>query len=300
MDLSRHAPFIRAEWDGLREHDAVFLVTLRYPVPHDADPAAWWEEEQARRAAAAQAAAAGPAAAADDAGAADEEDGAGGGSRLQLDDAPAAPAPAPAQQQSQRGGQQRGGNARRGAVPDEDDPTFPARFGVVSVRGGEIVEVRDERGDVFNDPHAKPEDRNRRPAGYGRTYKLALDPAQYHADMLAATAAAGSGGKAAVAGEGAPLDAGVYGTFNLLVRRRGEANNFKAVLATIRDGAWELEWGHRVFIPKSVQPARTHRSGTPLTHSPSAPSTLHPRSDERGSVRVGWRQSGRRAAAVAA
>jgi hypothetical protein len=28
----------------------------------------------------------------------------------------------------------------------------------------------------------------------------------------------------------------MYNTFNLLLRRRGEANNFKAVLQTIRDG----------------------------------------------------------------
>jgi hypothetical protein len=248
VDLSRHAPYIRAEWDALREHDAVFLITIRYPVPHDADPATWWAEEQARRAASAEAAAA-AAASADGAALADEDHGAGG-SRLQLDDAPAAAAAAAAsaapahaqpphqqqQHQQQRGGQQRGsggggggGGGRRGAVPDEDDPTFPARMGVVAVRGGEVVEVRDERGDVFNDPHAKPEDRGRKPAGYGRTYKLALDPAQYHADML--TAASGK------AGGGDAPDAGVYGTFNLLVRRRGEANNFKAVLATIRDGA---------------------------------------------------------------
>ena len=90
----------------------------------------------------------------------------------------------------------------------------------------------------MNDAHARPEDRNRTPVGTRRTLRVLLDPAQYHADVLAGKT------KAAAAGEGAAGDAAaddpaaeyIYRTFNLLVRRRGEENNFKAVLATIRDG----------------------------------------------------------------
>lgn len=88
---------------------------------------------------------------------------------------------------------------------------------------------------MYNDPHARPEERNRRPAGTRRTLRLLLDPAQYHADMLAAKASgSGSSSGTGAASEGAA--GGVYSSFNLLIRRRGEANNFKAVLATIRDG----------------------------------------------------------------
>jgi len=39
-------------------------------------------------------------------------------------------------------------------VPDDDDPSFPHRYGVRLVRGGTIVEIRDEKGTVLTDAFA--------------------------------------------------------------------------------------------------------------------------------------------------
>ena len=110
------------------------------------------------------------------------------------------------------------GEERR--VPDEEDCTFPRRFGVRAVRGCMVLEVRDEAGVVLSDPalayevEEKPE-----PKGKLRFLRVALDPAQYAADAT---------------GHGSPLGTDVYETFNVVVRRHGRENNFKAVLETIR------------------------------------------------------------------
>lgn len=133
---------LREEWDALREHDVVFLLTIRAP-------------EQP---------------------------------------------PAPAQR-----------SGRAGAAAAEEDETFPARYGVVYVRGAEVVHVRDEAGAVMNDFSGPPANRSGRPAGTARVARLLLDPAQYQLDM----------DRTAAQGEA------VYETFNVLVRRKPKENNFK-------------------------------------------------------------------------
>ena len=224
----------------------MFLLTIRCEVPIGTDPNVWWREQEEKREATAAAAAAAAsaaaasstrrAAAAGDAG--DDDEGADTSessdrSRVQLEKQQ------PTQQQQQHQQHSRpqhatagggGGGGKRGptprsssssSVPDEEDFTFPYRYGVIHVRGAEVYELKDERGEAMNDPHARPEERGRKPVGARRTVRVLLDPAQYHTDTLSFNA-----------GEGED----VYASFNLVVRRRGEENNFKAVLATIRDG----------------------------------------------------------------
>ncbi len=54
--------------------------------------------------------------------------------------------------------------------------------GVKCVRGGEIFEVRDEAGIILNDP-MKPDERTGGRSGTKRRLRIALDPAQYYADL---------------------------------------------------------------------------------------------------------------------
>lgn len=105
-------------------------------------------------------------------------------------------------------------------VPDEEDFTFPERFGIQAVRGCMVLEVRDEAGVVLSDPALAYDEEGRpEPKGKRRYLRVALDPAQYAEDA---------------AGNGSALGINVYDTFNLVVRRHGRENNFKATLETIR------------------------------------------------------------------
>jgi len=105
-------------------------------------------------------------------------------------------------------------------IPDEEDFSFPERFGVRAVRGVTVLEVRDEAGVVLSDPALAYEEGGKpQPKGKRRFLRVALDPAQYAADAT---------------GRGSSLGTDVYDTFNLVVRRQGKENNFKAVLETIR------------------------------------------------------------------
>ncbi len=73
----------------------------------------------------------------------------------------------------------------------------------------------DENGRVIEEgPDPKP-----KLTGESRTYRVLLDPNQYHQDMERASA----GGQ------------DTYETFNILMRRKPKENNFKAVLETIRE-----------------------------------------------------------------
>ncbi|KAL7442324.1 hypothetical protein ACHAXM_008325 [Skeletonema potamos] len=105
-------------------------------------------------------------------------------------------------------------------IPDEEDFSFPDRYGVRAVRGVTVLEVRDEAQVVLSDPGLAHEEGGRpQPKGKRRFLRVALDPAQYAADAT---------------GRGSSLGTDVYDTFNLVVRRHGRENNFKAVLETIR------------------------------------------------------------------
>ena len=105
-------------------------------------------------------------------------------------------------------------------IPDEEDFSFPVRYGVRAVRGMTVLEVRDEAGVILSDPALAYEEGGKpQPKGKRRFLRVALDPAQYAADAT---------------GRGSSLGTDVYDTFNLVVRRHGRENNFKAVLETIR------------------------------------------------------------------
>ena len=92
---------------------------------------------------------------------------------------------------------------------------FVPQAGLIYVRGCEVEGMLDENGRVIEEgPEPKPVLK-----GEGRTFRVLLDPNQYHQDMERASA----GGE------------DTYETFNIIMRRKPKENNFKAVLETIRD-----------------------------------------------------------------
>lgn len=126
-------------------------------------------------------------------------------------------------------------------VPDEEDFTFWKRWGIEYVRGAEVLEIRDEIGQLFGEAEAMnvtgpssstSKGRNksrqtsnasssglRKAEGSIRTVTLSLDPCQYHDDLMRQ-----KDGKEDVSS-----------TFNLLVRRDPRKNNFKAILHAVRE-----------------------------------------------------------------
>jgi len=68
-------------------------------------------------------------------------------------------------------------------VPDIDDRTFPERHGVQAVRGCMILSVRDTDGTIVSEPGSPS------PKGTKRTFRVALDPAQYSIDAKSPWAA---------------------------------------------------------------------------------------------------------------
>jgi intron-binding protein aquarius len=154
FELSQFSGYIRDEWDQLREHDVMFLVTIR-ATAMDASAGIRGHEE------------------------------------------------------AQQNGDKTGSSRR------EEDSTFPQRYGVVAVRGCEVVQLKDEEGVSLNDMSGKPDQRGGGAVGNKRTATVRLDCAQYQQDMADAN--------------------DVYDTVNLLIRRKAKENNFKAILETIRD-----------------------------------------------------------------
>ncbi|KAE8038343.1 hypothetical protein FH972_010865 [Carpinus fangiana] len=116
--------------------------------------------------------------------------------------------------------------------------SVPQRLGLQYVRGCEIIEIRDEEGILMNDFTGRiKRDEWKPPKGELRTVTVALDTAQYHMDV------------GNIAEKGAE---DVYGTFNVLIRRKPKENNFKAILESIRDLMNEYcivpDWLHNVFL----------------------------------------------------
>ncbi|KAL5982160.1 hypothetical protein ACLOJK_016229 [Asimina triloba] len=116
--------------------------------------------------------------------------------------------------------------------------SVPGRLGLQCVRGCEIIEIRDEEGVLMNDFSGRiKRDEWKPPKGELRTVTVALDTAQYHMDVTN------------IAEKGAD---DVYGTFNILMRRKPKENNFKAILESIRDLMNEScivpDWLHNVFL----------------------------------------------------
>ncbi|KAJ9693661.1 hypothetical protein PVL29_009558 [Vitis rotundifolia] len=116
--------------------------------------------------------------------------------------------------------------------------SVPQRLGLQFVRGCEVIEIRDEEGTLMNDFTGRiKRDEWKPPKGELRTVTVALDTAQYHMDVS----------------DIAEKDAeDVYGTFNILMRRKPKENNFKAILESIRDLMNETcivpDWLHNIFL----------------------------------------------------
>lgn len=121
----------------------------------------------------------------------------------------------------------------------QEEMAVPDRYGLQYVRGGEVIEIRDETGKLMNDYTGRVKfDEITPPQGFLRTVVLALDTAQYQLDIN--QLAAHKGGE------------DLYSTFNLVVRRKPKENNFKAVLQSIRDVMNEAviipDWLKEIFL----------------------------------------------------
>ncbi|KAF9611000.1 hypothetical protein IFM89_026306 [Coptis chinensis] len=116
--------------------------------------------------------------------------------------------------------------------------SVPERLGLKFVRGCEVIDMRDEDGTLMNDFTGRiKRDEWKPPKGELRTVTVALDTAQYYMDV------------SDIAEKGAE---DVYGTFNILMRRKPKENNFKAILESIRDLMNEScivpDWLHNIFL----------------------------------------------------
>eukprot|EP00918_Siedleckia_nematoides_P031293 GHVU01067686.1.p1 GENE.GHVU01067686.1~~GHVU01067686.1.p1 ORF type:complete len:1407 (+),score=272.23 GHVU01067686.1:176-4222(+) len=129
----------------------------------------------------------------------------------------------------------------------ENVTDFPQKMGVVAVRGCEVVDVVDSENNLVSE--LNPGDK-KAPIGEVRTYRVLLDAAQYQLDLRQS-------------GEGGGSD--VYSTLNLVVRRKPEENNFKAILETVKglmnspSDTVVPEWLHDMFLGYG-DPSSTHYS----------------------------------------
>ena len=142
-------------------------------------------------------------------------------------------------------------------IADEDDVTFPKRTGIIAVRGCMVLEVRDEDGNLLSDPNHERESSGKASKSHKRRYKVALDPAQYASDAT---------------GRGSPFGTKVYQTLNIIVRRHGKENNFKAVLETVR-GLMSGAGSVNRSIPRWLQPVLLGY-GNPAAASFNSPNML--------------------------
>jgi len=119
-----------------------------------------------------------------------------------------------------------------------DPPSIMELAGLTTVRGAEVIEIKDEEGGLMNDFTGRVRrDEWHPPVGLRRTITCALDTAQYQLDMDALAQHRGED---------------LYSTFNLLMRRKPKENNFKAVLESMRDLMNEATvvppWLHDTFL----------------------------------------------------
>jgi hypothetical protein len=70
-------------------------------------------------------------------------------------------------------------------VPDEEDSTFPQRFGVTLVRGCMVLQVRNGQGTILSEPGAQIPDKEKN--NTKRIFKVAMDAAQYAIDSKSPT-----------------------------------------------------------------------------------------------------------------
>lgn len=134
-----------------------------------------------------------------------------------------------------------------------EDKDFKAHYGIKYVRGCEIVDVLGSDGRPIDEAR-KPtlnEDRAARWDGTKRTLRVELDPNQYKSDMDRVHR---------------HQSEDIHETFNILVRRRPQENNFKSVLETIRDlmqGDLAVpDWLQKVFLGYG-DPSSAHYTALP-------------------------------------
>jgi len=133
-------------------------------------------------------------------------------------------------------------------------------FCLTHIRGAEVVGMLDEDGKIINrlNPDAKGHAR-----GNVRRVRLHLDPAQYALDAAARQQRHHAEEGAAGGGDS------VYSTFNVIMKRKAQENNFKAVLECIRQlmnaDIQVPEWLHDVLLGYG-DPKDTHYTALkPLT-----------------------------------
>ncbi|KAG0339143.1 hypothetical protein BG004_006940 [Podila humilis] len=114
--------------------------------------------------------------------------------------------------------------------------SFRRHYGLKYVRGCEVVSVIGPNGKPFDSKKSDPQMLQDHRTGNTRTFRVALDANQYKIDQDLAK----------------KTGQDVYQTFNIVLRRKPQENNFKPVLETIRDLMQsELmvpEWLHDVFL----------------------------------------------------
>ncbi|KAF9902731.1 hypothetical protein EC991_004582 [Linnemannia zychae] len=115
--------------------------------------------------------------------------------------------------------------------------SFRKHYGLKHVRGCQVVSVIGPNGKPFDYKKSDPKLIQDHRTGNTRTFRVALDSNQYKIDQMAARKSGGGD---------------VYQTFNIVLRRQPQENNFKPVLETIRDlmqsDLMVPEWLHDVFL----------------------------------------------------
>ncbi|KAF8936354.1 hypothetical protein BGZ58_004279 [Dissophora ornata] len=115
--------------------------------------------------------------------------------------------------------------------------SFRKHYGLKYVRGCEVVSVIGPNGRPFDYKKSDPQMIQDHRTGNTRTFRVALDANQHKIDQENTKKNGG---------------ADVYQTFNIVLRRKPQENNFKPVLETIRDlmqsDLMVPEWLHDVFL----------------------------------------------------
>jgi intron-binding protein aquarius len=115
--------------------------------------------------------------------------------------------------------------------------SFRKHYGLKHVRGCEVVSVIGPNGKPFDYKKSDPQMIQEHRTGNTRTFRVALDPNQYKIDQDLAKKNGGQD---------------IYQTFNIVLRRKPDENNFKPVLETIRDlmqnDLMIPDWLHDVFL----------------------------------------------------
>lgn len=120
----------------------------------------------------------------------------------------------------------------------KDDEDFRQHYGIRHVRGCEIVDILGADGRAIDEAaHVTPELKQAKWKGGRRTLRVEMDANQYKMDMDKFNTKQARD---------------IHTTFNVLVRRKPQENNFKSVLETIRDLMQSdlvvPDWLQRVFL----------------------------------------------------